>query len=74
LNLKKRLEAHENKTSLFYDIPKTVEKTSERSGFLISRILRISKAWYYRHLDPTPIIDMRFNPFSISTEEIAVLS
>ena len=64
-------------TSLFYDIHKTVEKTSERSGFPISRILRIlgiSKAWYYRHLDPTPIIDRRFNPFSISTEELAVLS
>jgi|GEM_PF-3528384 len=77
LELKKRLEAHDNKTSLFYDIHKTVEKTSERSGFPISRILRIlgiSKAWYYRHLDPTPIIDRRFNPFSISTEELAVLS
>jgi len=43
----------------------------------LSRILRtpgISEAWYYRHLDLTPIIDRRFNPFSISTEEIAVLS
>jgi len=53
-------------TSLFYDIHKTVEKTSERSGFPISRILRIlgiSKAWYYRHLDPTPIIDLNSIPF-----------
>jgi len=77
LNLKKRLETHDNKTSLFYDIHKTVEKTSERSGFPLSRILRIlgiSKAWYYRQLYPTPIIDRRFNPFSISTEELAVLS
>jgi len=66
LELRKRLETHENKTLLFYDIHSTVEKTSERSRFPISRILRIlgiSEAWYYRNLDPTPILDMNSIPF-----------
>ena len=63
-------------TSLFYDVQRTVEKTAARSIFPISGILKIlgiSRAWYYRQLDPSPIIDRRFNPFEVSDEELRVL-
>ena len=63
-------------TSLFYEIRKTVEITAVRSSSPIARVLSIlgiSRAWYYRHLDLHPIIDMRFNPFEVSEEYLRVL-
>ncbi|MCL4448038.1 MAG: integrase core domain-containing protein [Thermoplasmatales archaeon] len=63
-------------TSLFYDVQRTVEKTAARSMLPISGILKIlgiSRAWYYRQLDPSPIIDKRFNPFEVRDEELRVL-
>ena len=63
--------------SLFIDIRLTVEKTKERSGFTLSAILKkleIQRSWYYRQLEPEPVLDRRFNAFSITAEEWIVVN
>ena len=58
--------------SLFPEIKLTVEKTVTRSGFTLSAILRklgIQRSWYYRKLNHEPVLDGRFNAFSITFEE-----
>ena len=61
---------------MFYDVGRTFEINANRSKFPISRILRIlriSRAWYYRQLNPLPIIDKKFNNFEVKDEELRVL-
>ena len=58
--------------SLFFDVLRTVNKTIERSTFSISRVLRalgISRSWYYSQLSPDAIMDGRFNPYAINSED-----
>ena len=58
--------------SLSAEIRLTVEKTVEISGFTISAILKrfgVQRSWYYRQLEPEPILDGRFIAFSITGEE-----
>ena len=62
--------------SLFPEIKLTVEKTVTRSGFTLSAILRklgIQRSWYYRQLNHEPVLDGRFNAFSITFEEWIVV-
>lgn len=58
--------------SLFYDVLRTVNKTTERSTLPVSRILQvlgISRSWYYSQLSPDAILDGRFNPYAINNED-----
>lgn len=62
--------------SLFPEIKLTAEKTVKRPGFIISAILRklgIQRSWYYRQLNHEPVLDGRFNAFSITFEEWIVV-
>ena len=62
--------------SLFPEIKLTVEKTVTRSGFTLSAIqgkLGIQRSWYYGQLNHEPILDGRFNAFSITFEEWIVV-
>ena len=58
--------------SVFYDVNRTVEMNAKRSKFTASRILGISRSWYYRQLDLLPIVDKRFNPFEVKEEELRI--
>ena len=63
-------------TSLMPDIHRTVEKALSRSGLPLWRILKtlgISRAWYYRHLSFSPLLDGRFNPFAAGDDEWIVI-
>ena len=58
--------------SLFYDIHRTVMNTVERSGYSVSRILSmlgISRSWYYSQISFSPILDGRFNPMAIRSDD-----
>jgi hypothetical protein len=58
--------------SLFYDIHRTVMKTIERSGYSISRILSllgISRSWFYSQILFSPILDGRFNPIAMRSDD-----
>jgi hypothetical protein len=58
--------------SLFYDIHRTVMKAMERSGYSLKRtlkILGISRSWYYSQMDFSPILDGRFNPMAIRSDD-----
>ena len=57
---------------MFYDILRTVNKTIERSTLSISRVLKalgISRYWYYSQLSPDAIMEVRFNPYAINSED-----
>ena len=66
LELKKKIGNSRERDLTLLRYSQNSGKKRERSGFPLSkiaRILGISKAWYYRHLDPTPIIDLNSIPF-----------
>jgi transposase InsO family protein len=47
-------------------------KTMERSGYSLKRtlkILGISRSWYYSQMDFSPILDGRFNPMAIRSDD-----
>ena len=62
--------------SLFFEIRTTVGKTVERSGFTVSKTLRvlgIHRSWYYRQLHFEPALEGRFNPLAARGEEWLVI-
>ena len=58
--------------SMFHDIHRTVMNAVERAGYSISRILGIlgiSRSWYYSQMVFSPLLDGRFNPYAIRSND-----
>ena len=58
--------------SLFHDIHRTVMNAVERAGFPAVKVLSflgIRRSWYYAQLSFSPLLDSRFNPYAIRSND-----
>lgn len=58
--------------SMFYYIHKTVTNAVERAGFPTVKVLSflgIRRSWYYAQLSFSPLLDSRFNPYAIRSND-----
>ena len=58
--------------SFYYDMHRTVTNAVERAGFPAVKVLSflvIRRSWYYAQLSFSPLLDSRFNPYAIRSND-----